>query len=362
MQTHDAKPGTARSRGKEFFARNIWLAYSGFFFIEPILKNNPRYWVITSIAYVLFLALYFGAGYTRGKLQIFLLSALFAFGIIYTPFNVGAACASIFATAMLPFIVTNTRTVSGLLAAATLVIIAETYWLHLQFLNMAFVIFFTPVIGMINLFQAQKQQADSKLLLAHEEMAQLAKLAERERIARDMHDVLGHTLSVVVLKSELAGRIIDHDPARAKREISDVEQAARKALSEVREAIRGYRSEGLMAEIDRAHRTLDAAGVELTCESKPPSLPPAEETVVSLIVREAVTNVVRHAQASRCVMQFSNANGQILLTVQDNGHGGIREEGSGLRGMRERVEALGGSFSIDSTQGTRLNIEIPVRP
>ena len=129
----------------------------------------------------------------------------------------------------------------------------------------------------------------------------------------------------------------------------------------MREAIRGYRSEGLVAEIERAHRTLDAAGVTLTCESKPPSLFAAEETVLALALREAVTNIVRHAQASRCSMRFVSENGRTSLTVEDDGRGNIRQEGNGLRGMRERIEGLGGHFSIDGKQGTRINIEIPVR-
>jgi len=204
-------------------------------------------------------------------------------------------------------------------------------------------------------------RANRKLELAHEEIAQLAKLAERERIARDLHDVLGHTLSLVVLKSELAGKVLEGDPERARREIGEVEQIARKALGEVREAIRGYRSEGLAAEIARAQKTLDAAGVTLECGDKPPHLAPAEETVLSLIVREAVTNIVRHAQASRCRLEFAASGQGTALVVEDNGCGGIRQEGNGLRGMRERVESLGGQLRIDSGQGTRLMIEIPLQ-
>ncbi|HEX3472825.1 MAG TPA: sensor histidine kinase, partial [Silvibacterium sp.] len=176
---------------------------------------------------------------------------------------------------------------------------------------------------------------------------------------RDLHDVLGHTLSVIVLKSELAGRLFVRDPERAAREIADVEMISRKALSEVREAIRGYRAEGLAAEIKRAQSTLDAAGVTLVFDEKPPELNPAVETVMSLVVREAVTNIVRHARASQCSMRISAQNGHTLLVVEDDGRGGVSEEGNGLRGMRERVEGLGGRFAVDSSRGTRLTIQLP---
>jgi two-component system sensor histidine kinase DesK len=164
----------------------------------------------------------------------------------------------------------------------------------------------------------------------------------------------------VVLKSELAGKVMDREPQRARIEIREVEQIARKALTEVREAIRGYRSEGLTAEIARAQKTLDAAGVTLECCGiKPTQLAPAEETVLSLIVREAVTNIVRHAQASRCRLEFAANGSGTALVVEDDGRGGIHEEGNGLPGMRERVESMGGKLQIDSGQGTRLLVEIP---
>jgi two-component system sensor histidine kinase DesK len=237
----------------------------------------------------------------------------------------------------------------------------EGWLLHLSPWNWAFCAFIAIAVGAGNLAAAQRMRANKRLDLAHEQIAHLAKLAERERIARDLHDVLGHTLSVVVLKSELAGKLLERDPERARSEIGDVEQIARKALGEVREAIRGYRSEGLAAEIARAQKTLDAAGVTLEFETTPPQLAPAEETVLSLIVREAVTNIVRHAQASRCRLEFAANGTGTALVVEDDGRGGIRQEGNGLRGMRERVESMGGQLRIDSAHGTRLVVEIPLQ-
>ncbi len=138
-----------------------------------------------------------------------------------------------------------------------------------------------------------------------------------------------------------------------------MEQIARSALGEVRQAIRGYRSEGLAAEIERARTTLDAAGVSLASVPAIPPLRPGEESVVSLLVREAVTNIIRHASASSARIEFQQESGKTILTIEDNGRGGIRQEGNGLRGMRERVAALSGRFDIDSNRGTRLLIEIP---
>jgi two-component system sensor histidine kinase DesK len=196
----------------------------------------------------------------------------------------------------------------------------------------------------------------------------LAAVAERERIARDLHDVLGHTLSVIVLKAELAGRLVERDPERAIREMADVERTARTALAEVREAIGGYRAKGLAAELEMARGTLAAAGVALSCESPIPRLAVEEETVLALAVREAVTNIVRHARAQHCRMRFANTADKFRsLVVEDDGAGmlqaGVRHiEGNGLRGMRERVVALGGRLLIGDGDGvgTTLRIELPV--
>ena len=340
----------------------VWLIYSVFFFIEPIARNNLRYWLEFAAAYAVFLALYSGLVFARTKLQSYLLlAAMGTLGLAYLPRNSSACGMVVYVAAFIPFISDSLAVVVGTIALLCAAVGIEGYLLHISPWAWGFPAFFCVIVGATNLLTAQKIRSKAKLLLAQEEIEQLAKLAERERIARDLHDVLGHTLSVIVLKSELAGRLFERDPQRARQEIGEVEQVSRKALSEIREAIRGYRSEGLTAEIDRAHRTLDAAGVTLICESKPPSLSPAEETALALAVREAVTNIVRHAQASQCRMQFVSENGRTSLTVEDDGRGNIRQEGNGLRGMRERIEGLGGHFSIDGKQGTRIHIDIPIR-
>jgi two-component system sensor histidine kinase DesK len=287
------------------------------------------------------------------------MAAMTLLGLGYYPINQGASGILIYVVAFAPF-VTETVTASLLIFLAVAgSAAAEGILLQMSPWSWGFVLVFSIAVGSGNLVGAQRMRSNMKLSLAQEEIAHLAKMAERERIARDLHDVLGHTLSVVVLKSELAGKLMNDNPERSRREIGEVESIARTALAEVREAIRGYRSEGLIAEIDHARATLDAAGVTLECPPALPKLRPAEETVFSLIVREAVTNIVRHAQASQCRVRFEESDSAKSLVVEDDGRGGIRYEGNGLRGMRERAESLGGRLRIDSGTGTRLTIEIP---
>ena len=196
--------------------------------------------------------------------------------------------------------------------------------------------------------------------MAQDEIEHLARVAERERIARDLHDVLGHTLSVVILKSELAGKLVVRDAERAASEIGDIERISREALAEVRNAIGGYRAAGLEEELARAASTLKTAGVTPDCRSVPMELSPSQETVLALAVREAVTNVVRHAHAGRCQLKLEQVDGHSKLEIQDDGRGGSQAEGNGIRGMRERVEALGGTLHRETSAGTRLTILLPL--
>lgn len=347
----------------------IWLIYLGFLFIEPIERHaSVAYWAWLTLSIAVFLVLYLRAHWYGDRRSLLMVLGILLLGIVYMPFNSGAACFFIYAASLLPFNV-SPRAFFGLLAAEIAIVLLELRLFHVDLLSALTAIVFSVLIGASSLHFAEKRRANRKLQLAQDEIEHLAKLAERERIARDLHDVLGHTLSLITLKSELAGRLLDKHPGEqtlsARREIADIEQAARVALAEVRQAIVGYRSEGLAAEIERAQQTLEAAGVKLHCESKPPALSPAEETVLSLALREAVTNIVRHAQARSCRLHMSEQDNCVSLTVEDDGRGGVLLEGNGLRGMRERVEAFGGRFLCESNpvpmHGTRITLGLPVK-
>jgi two-component system sensor histidine kinase DesK len=357
----------------------IWFAYTGFLFIDPVLDPSLYLWLGTIAAFAVFVGIF--VAFVRSSdechpARFWMIAATFALGLLCFPWNQGASTFFVYTAAFLPFSIVSIRRVLSLFVLEVLLILGEGYvfhaqpgFLHISWVNTFVAIFLTGIIGGGNIFFAQQKRADRQLREAQDENLALAAIAERERIARDLHDVLGHTLSVIVLKAELASRLIDRDAAsdrqRAATEIADVERIARTALAEVREAIGGYRSRGLAAEIEAARLTLHAAGVTLLLDGTPAdsaNLSAAEETALALALREAVTNIVRHARATTCRLRFITDSGRRRLVVEDNGEHAIAREGNGLRGMRERIESLGGQLSLEQDNGTRLLIELPLRP
>jgi two-component system sensor histidine kinase DesK len=350
-------PRTLRQRGFGY----VWMSYSLLFFIDALERHNTVFWLQSLAIYAVFAVLYVAFAESRSRnLRLLVTALMFCLGVAVCDLSPGgAATFFIYTAAFLPFVFRSVPLLFGLLLALCGTVAAEGL-IGVSWMQREWTIFFILVVGGGNISMALQKRADAKLRAAQEENAELAKVAERERIARDLHDVLGHTLSVIVLKTELAGRLMGIDDARAKAEIDEVERTARSALAEVREAIGGYRARGLAAEVESARRTLHSANVELSCESIPRDLGANEETVLSLAIREAVTNIVRHAHATRCTMRFEiTGEGYRLLTVEDDGRNLNPREGNGLRGMRARVQALGGRLRIERQSGTRLVIELP---
>jgi two-component system sensor histidine kinase DesK len=232
---------------------------------------------------------------------------------------------------------------------------------QLTLLSLGFVVLLSSAIAVGNGYFYRWLAASRRLQEAQAEVARVAKIAERERIARDLHDLLGHTLSVIVLKSELASRLAETDPARATNEIRDVERISREALAEVRAAVRGYRTTGLSAELAGASLALEAAGVRLEHYAEPVDLDPSQEAVLAFVLREAVTNLVRHARATTCRIAVERVGRDVRLTVQDDGQGGAIADGNGLRGMRDRLNTAGGRLDVESRKGTKVVATLPAQ-
>lgn len=242
------------------------------------------------------------------------------------------------------------------------VYVAAAAWIGYPPQMLLWVPVMTLVIGIIINVEHASQEKDAALALSQDEVRRLAATAERERIGRDLHDLLGHTLSLITLKLELSRKLFERDPATSKRELEDAERVAREALAQVRSAVTGIRSADLAAELASARLMLESSMVQLDCDPPPDELPPEVERGLALVLREAVTNIARHAQAALARIEFAREAKTVQLCIADNGRGGAHADGNGLAGMRDRVRALGGTLSVDSPRGggTRLLVRLPL--
>jgi two-component system sensor histidine kinase DesK len=337
-----------------------WLVYLAYFLIIPFLFPVPAWQrAAAAMGTLAALPLYFWGYWLNGRRVLWVVAGFTLLGSLFATINPGAATMFIFAATYLSRMEDPPKAFAYL--GALLGVEALEAWLmHLPPSFWIPTMSFSSLIGSVVIQWVHRRRLSDKLLVAQAESEHLAKVAERERIARDLHDLLGHTLSVIVLKSELASRLTASDPARAAEEIRDVERISREALTQVRAAVRGYRSAGFDSELREAMRALAAAGIQVETQVEPPPLSPAQETVFAMALREAVTNVVRHAHASVCRLTLQRTGRFCEMVVADNGLGGALDEGSGLSGMRERVEALGGALERDGSHGTLLRIRVPV--
>jgi two-component system sensor histidine kinase DesK len=329
--------------------------------IEPLQRHASRTEIALSIAgCVVFIALFASVlhAWNRGRSGLWQTIGIMLLGAAFAPTNYTAWVFFAIAAAFTAWVAEgNVRRIVLMVAGIVAFAAAETWLLHLpmSFLG-AIVVCSIPTVAIATL-----------TLRRAIAVRDLARHTERDRIARDMHDILGHTLSVIILKTDLAARLAHQNPDRVVAELADVDRIARDTLEEVRQTLRGYRARSLEHEFELARSTLEIAGLTVTTEFAPPELTPPQENVLCLALREAVTNVVKHSQAKTCRLSTIERNGICQLEIEDDGQAqedaerkGVQSEGQGLRGMRERVEASGGTLLQRRDKGTRLIIRLPL--
>ncbi|TYC11241.1 sensor histidine kinase [Actinomadura syzygii] len=231
------------------------------------------------------------------------------------------------------------------------------------------------LVAFVNRYQRRMWDLHQETHDARDALARLAVTEERLRFSRDLHDLLGHSLSLIAVKSELAMRLAAADPERAGAEMADVRHAAREALREVRAAVHGYRAVELDVELAGVRAVLDAAGIRCTVEGlagraasdradgPAAGLPPEVRTVLAWVVREGATNVIKHSEARRCVVTLSSCGGSVALEMRNDGvRAGDGPPGSGLTGLAERLAVLDGEVTAgpDGRDGFLLRAVVPL--
>lgn len=336
----------------------VTLVYLSIFFFSYFFDPpTPREVWIGLASVAIFLVLYFRGYWVAASRVPGYIGALWLLGMAMATVNVGSSVYVVYAAA---FCIRLEPPRRAWLILSLLVITTLTAGWLMQF-SLHFLLpatFFGALIGGMNIYMHEMSQKDSALSLSQQEVRRLATAAERERIARDLHDLIGHTFSMITLKSELAQRLIDLDPARARKELNDLEHLSRDALSQVREAVSGYRRSSLATELANARLALESRHIVLDYQLPDSPLPEAVDAEFAKILREAVTNIIRHSSATECIVRVQQDREGVRLEIRDNGQAGILTEGNGLKGIRERVRSLRGQLNIEQVEGVRLQVQV----
>ena len=339
----------------------IWLVFLAFPLQAALTLDGPWGWRALGVGLVLAFAVVYVAAFVR--LETFIgpdgkqSQAWLVVGMLVALTAAAAAVVGTEAGSMAPFVVAfamfalplraGIAVLVGTVAvlAATVAVADSGAWFII-----VIVLLVGTVTGTVRVLEERGEQ--------HRRLRQdLEMVAERERVARDVHDVLGHSLTVVTVKAELAERLVDADPERAKAELAEIRSLTRQSLAEIRATVGGLRVARLADEIAASRAALQAAGIEADVPDDPSVVDPRHRIVLAWALREAVTNVVRHSAATTCRVELEPA----ALTVRDDGRGMRgRGEGNGLRGLRERVTAAGGSVDVDAGPegGTTLRVRL----
>jgi two-component system, NarL family, sensor histidine kinase DesK len=333
-------------------------------------SSGVREWVVTIVSGTVFVALYAAVILRPRRFGRFGAPAAVVLALLTYPFNTGASVYLVFAAAFAASVGPRRLAMRWFVGLSLLTLVfalfAPVPW---PFAIAAFgaPLVFVWVVGFAVLDEVERDEEAGRLRIDNARIEHLATAAERDRISRDLHDLLGQSLTEVIVRAQLVRRLAEADPARAAEEAAEIERSSRRALDEIRAAVQGWREVRIDEELDIARRALDAAGVAVVLDRDERfDPPPTTETALALALRETVTNVVRHAAASRCTITLRRLDGRDVLEVADDGRGGIPPpagrtgtEGSGLTGMRERVLALGGDVEVADRDGRRVTVSLP---
>ncbi len=279
-------------------------------------------------------------------------------GMVAAPMTLTAAVLFIFAAALIG------RASAGRLALYRLGILTAGVavfglWIHAVLWQWLPVVFLCGLVGYYCQAGAALHGRNRWLVASRLEAERQAAQAERERMTRDLHDLLGRSLTLISVKAELAERLLAGDPSRAGHEIADIRSSAREALQEMRQVVSGGKSLSLRGEIGRARSLLGTLSIPVDAPDAVPQWPLAVDQTLAYVTREAVTNIVRHAGPCDVRIEVEDEGGRAWLVISDTGRG-TGGEGNGMTGMRTRVEAVGGTFALSRDGGTRLEVSVPV--
>ena len=350
--------------GPFFYLVYLVFYFTDWFFVRPSIIDIGA----AIVAIGIFLPIYFRSYANAASVFLLYALAIEGIGLAVGPFNGMEGTFHIYAASIAGFQSNVRRAIAAIVGLSIIYALFAHFILDAHIARTGFVIVMSFIVGVGCIASAQSLYArdthERSLILDR----QLAAVEERERIARDLHDILGHTLTMVAVKADLADKLLDKDPAKARAEIADIRQTARDALSNVRDTVDGMTVITITEEVERARTSLAAMNIGFDVSGSVPDLPIRANKAVGLAIREAVTNIVRHSDATSVQLSFDQSSDMFSFTIVDNGKGAkpdkgtgeTFEPGTGLQGLKRRISALGGKALIDMSAGTRLDVSVPL--
>ncbi len=332
------------------------------FYLIPLFINDKPAWeiVVALLTLIPFIYCYFWAYRSPRDKAIYPIAAMIALGVAITPINTGSLSLFTFAGFYIGFYYPLKNAFISLLGFVAL-LATLTFLLGIN--HYYFITYGGLLIAGVGLFGiAERKRVETKCReqKSKAEISQLATMLERERIARDLHDIMGHNLSSISLKAELAEKLLDKNHIeQAKEQLIELNTIARESLNQVRETVSGYKHKGLASSVMSLCQTLRDKGLSVSLEGDIPQLVPELETHVILSLTELCNNILRHSQADHCSLIFDESKDEISIAITDNGQVAGIVEGNGLKGIRERLKAFQGKLDYKLDQQSQFTIKLP---
>ncbi|WP_411369136.1 sensor histidine kinase [Pseudidiomarina salilacus] len=339
----------------------VYLFNLGFYILPMVLFPYSIAEIVwLSLAMLVFVGLYF-YGFSLPPHRMFWpVMGMFVIACAVTPWNPGSVALFSYVGFFIGFAYRWPYALTGVLGLIGTLAVFQwsvgTHW-DLFFHYGSVIVITVAIFGRIERLRQRHAAAERR---SAEEIERLATSVERERIARDLHDILGHTLSSIVLKSDLAQAHLGKQQYDAAAEhLQELSEIARHSLSQVRQSVSGYKHSGLTLELKRLQQRLHDAGFRTEILGKPPQLDATRETALVLAITELVTNVIRHSSGQICTIHFDESNDLYRIQVTDDGHPTQVESGNGLVGVRQRIHAFGGSVDVSTARGCAVALQLP---
>ncbi|MBM7072301.1 sensor histidine kinase [Shewanella sp. 202IG2-18] len=341
----------------------VYLVNLIFYFLPMFIAPMSKLDIVWSfVALALFLPLYFKLFSCKSSQAVIPLSLMFVLAVVITPINAGSLAFFSYVAFYAGFHFSLKRA-AGIWGVQVLTIGLLNWYFFPNFFFIAWGSVLTLGIGVIGITNRHQQEKLKMKQQSNQEIKTLATIVERERIARDLHDVMGHCLSSITLKAELASKLIDNQHYDlAQKHLNELAEISRENLSQLRQTVSNYKHKGLETTVTELCQRLRDKDMQVKLDGElPTALSATQESHTCLILTELTNNMLKYSQATECQFQFEQNNDSSIVSINENQSLTSIKEGNGLKGIRERIEDIGGKFEYQLSPELSFTIQLPLK-